>query len=202
MTDVRAFHDYQSRTAFMTDREHSLEVRRIAVQELRQRIMREQQESQLRQEQLDQERARYSQKKNVQDEKLRAKEAHAKSQHDHVNNLAEEEERLTASIKQCSEAIEKASSDIEQRKRLEANLREAKDALTRLKYDLEEKDAQVMKMEAKVARIEMTTEKRHNQFAERLPDQWLPRVVEPNHAAGLEGTAGESILLVDDEVAV
>ncbi|EPY26026.1 hypothetical protein STCU_00790 [Strigomonas culicis] len=198
MTDVRAFQEHQTRTALLAERERTLDARRFAVQELRQKVAQQAKENQARQEQLILERSRFSQKKAVQDEKVEAKEAHARSQQARVQQLAEEEDRLAATIAACEQAIQAATADLEHRQALEANLRDARGRMTQLKYQLEEKDGQVMKIETRLARMEMATEKRHTALAERLPEYWLPRVVEADAAAGLEGTAGESVLLVDE----
>lgn len=198
MTDISAFRDYQTRSTILMERERALEVRRAAVMELRQSVHQLQLENDSREEQLCSERARYAQKKMLQDDKVGAKDAQIRAQQDRLQQLINEEERLTKELQKCTDEVNAAAAELERRQELEGRLREVKERLTQLKYQLEDKDAKVMKLETRLARQEMATEKRHAAVANRIPQCWLPRVVAPEPGTGLEDTAGESVLLVDE----
>lgn len=200
MTEIGAFRDYQSRSTVLAERERTLESRRLAVQELRQTVATLQSENTTREERLSAEREKFHNRKTLQDEKVGAKDAHARAQQDRLAQLTEEEEQLNGALRQCEQQIGVAIAELERRQELEGTLREAKNAMTKLKFQLEEKDAKVMKLETRLARQEMTTDKRHANAAEALPQYWLPRLIETDRTRSLEDTAGESILLVDDLV--
>lgn len=198
MTDISAFRDYQACSTVLMERERAVDLRRASLLELRQSVQQLQSENDSREEQLRGERARYNQKKVVQDDKVDAKEAQVRAHQDRLAQLTAEEERLTAALAASGEAVATATAELERRQELEGRLRDVKERLTQLKYQLEDKDAKTMKLETRLARQEMMTEKRHTAVAERVPQHWLPRIVAAEPGTGLEDTAGESVLLVDE----
>lgn len=198
MADTAGFRDYQSRSTVVMERDRALEARRAAVKELRDTVAQLQMESHTREEQIRQEQQRYDHKKLLQDEKVGAKDAQVRAQQERLQHLAAEEERLMAALQESTATIRSGTEELERRQDLEGRLEAARTRLTELKLQLEDRDAKVMRLETKVARQEMSTEKRHTTVGDRLPEQWLPRVVAPEPGTGIDGTAGESVLLVDE----
>lgn len=182
----------------LVERERVLDARRTTVMELRQMVSNLTAENRTREEQLANERSRFSERKCAQDAKLSAKDAEARGQQARVMELEEEEERLHKAIAQREGEIASASAEVERRRDIEATLRDAREVLNRSKFNLEEQDAKVMRLETRLARQELVTDKRHAQLAEREPQYWLPRVAEAEKSAALEDTAGESVYLVDE----
>ncbi|KPA79211.1 hypothetical protein ABB37_05698 [Leptomonas pyrrhocoris] len=195
---VNAFASHQARSSMLVERERALDARRTTVMELRQMVNNLATENRTREEQLISERSRFNERKSAQDAKLSAKEAEARGQQARVMELEAEEERLSSAIAQRETETAAASAEVERRRDLEATLREAREVLNRAKFNLEEQDAKVMRLETRLARQELVTDKRHAQLAEREPHYWFPRVAEAEKSAALEETAGESLYLVDE----
>lgn len=195
MTEVSVFRDYQTSSTLLAERERALEARRALVEELRQQVAQIQKENSALEDQLQTQGATFAHKKAVQDEKVGAKESQARAQQDRLQQLVNEEQRLVAEIGECEQQMETTSQEIARRQELEGQLHEAREQLKALKYQLEERDGKVMKLETRLARQEIATGKRHSLVDERLGANALPRV---SDTKGLEDTAGESILLVDD----
>ncbi|KPI84260.1 hypothetical protein ABL78_6694 [Leptomonas seymouri] len=195
---VNAFASHQARSSMLVERERALDARRTALMEMRQMVNSLATENRTREEQLAGERSRFNERKSAQDAKLSAKEAEARGQQARVAELEQEEERLVSAIAQREAETAAASAEVERRRDLEATLREARDALNRSKFSLEEQDAKMMRLETRLARQELMTDKRHAQLAEREPHYWFPRVAEAEKSAALEDTAGESVYLVDE----
>ncbi|CCW62589.1 unnamed protein product [Phytomonas sp. EM1] len=198
MTDVNAFRDYQARSIFLTERERVLEARRALLQELQQSVNALELENNSREEQLRGERLRYAQRKSIQDEKLRAKDTQIRLQHERLQQFVLEEERLQTALQNCEENIQAATNELERRKELEIKLLEIKGSLTQVKLRLEESEENLMKLESRMARQEMMTEKRHAAVADRVPRFCLPRIGDNEKGLGVEDMAGDSILLVDE----
>lgn len=182
----------------LVERERALDARRTALVELRQMVGNLAAENRAREEQLAIERSRFSERKSAQDAKLSAKDAEARGQQARVMELEEEEERLSGAIAQRETEMGAAGAEVERRRDLEVTLREAREVLNRSKFNLEEQDAKVMRLETRLARQELVTDKRHAQLSEREPQYWFPRVADAEKSAALEDTAGESVYLVDE----
>ncbi|KEG07672.1 hypothetical protein DQ04_09131010 [Trypanosoma grayi] len=197
MADFAAFRDYQTRSSILAEKERAVELRRRMLQELTQNVQLLSDECKRREEQLQQERHRFAQRKAVQDEKVGAKDNQGRAQRERVAALDAEEMRLRCDIADREEEMQRVEAELQQRHALSGKVREAKEGLTQLKCQLEERDAKVMQLETRVARMEMAAEKRHALIAERLPSYRLPRI-EAERSGGLEETAGESILLIDE----
>ncbi|KAF5225919.1 hypothetical protein ECC02_000848 [Trypanosoma cruzi] len=197
MTDFAAFREFQARSSIIAERERAVDLRRKLLQELTQNVQQLTEECKRRDEQLQQERLRFAQRKAAQDEKVNAKEAQGQAQRERVAALDVEETRLRTAIAEREEEMQRVHEELAQRQSLTSKLREAKEGLTNLKCQLEEWDAKVMKLETRIAKMEMVVEKRHNVIAERLPKYDMPRI-EADRGNNLEETAGESILLIDE----
>lgn len=195
---VNAFASHQARSSVLVERERALDARRAALMELRQAVGQLAAENSIREEQLAAERSRFQERKRTQDAKLCAKDAEARGQQARVAELEAEEERLSNAIARREEEAATASAEVDRRRDLEATLREARETFNRTKFRLEEQDAKVMRLETRLARQELVTDKRHALLAEREPQYWLPRMAEVEKSATLEETAGESVYLVDE----
>ncbi|KAG5478274.1 hypothetical protein CUR178_04989 [Leishmania enriettii] len=198
MSEVTAFSSYQTRSTLLMERERAMDVRRAAVAELRQMVATLTSENRTREEHLVSERSRFRDRKSAQDAKVSAKEAEARAQQSRVSVLEEEERQLSSTIAERAEEMRTAAAEVERRRDLEATLREAREVVKKAKFALEENDAKVMRLETRLARQELTTDKRHAQLAGRVPHYWFPRVPEADKTASLEDTAGESVYLVDE----
>ncbi|ESL11410.1 hypothetical protein TRSC58_00840 [Trypanosoma rangeli SC58] len=197
MTDFAAFRDFQTRSSILVERERAVDLRRKMLQEMTQNVQHLAEECRRREEQLQKERLRFAQRKALQDEKMNTKEGQAQAQRERVVALDAEESRLRIVIAEREEEMQRVHVELVQRQALSSKLQEAKKGLTCLKCQLEERDAKVMKLETRVAKMEMAVENRHAVLAERLPSYDMPRI-EDKHGTGLEETAGESILLIDE----
>ncbi|CAG9574612.1 conserved hypothetical protein [Leishmania major strain Friedlin] len=198
MSEVTAFSAYQTRSTLLVERERALDARRTAVAELRQMVATLTAENRTREEQLVAERSRFRDRKSAQDAKVSTKEAEARAQQNRVSVLEEEERQLGSTIAERVEEVRRATAEVERRRDLEKTLCDAREALNKTKFALEENDAKVMRLETRLARQELATDKRHAQLAGRVPQYWLPRVPEADKSASLEDTAGESVYLVDE----
>ncbi|KAG5503483.1 hypothetical protein JKF63_05622 [Porcisia hertigi] len=198
MSEVSAFSAYQTRSTVLVERERALDAHRAAVAELRQSVTALTNENRTREEQLVGERSRFKDRKSAQDAKVAAKEAEACAQQSRLSALEEEERQLSGAIAERGEGVQTATAEVERRQDLERILRDAREALNKVKFALEENDAKVMRLETRLARQELTTDKRHSQLAERVPQFWFPRVPEDDKSASLEDMAGESVFLVDE----
>lgn len=195
---AEVFRNNQTHSTLLMERERAVQTRRLTVQELRQAVQTLQAEARAREEQLQGERANFAHKKLIQDEKVGVKDNQARAQQERVQHLVEEEERLLQAIAASEQEMQQNAAEMEKRQELQRTLRHMRERVTQLKLQLEERDAAVIKLETRLARQEMATEKRHATVAERFPAYALPRVEEAETAMGLEGTAGESLLLVDE----
>ncbi|GET88983.1 hypothetical protein, conserved [Leishmania tarentolae] len=198
MSEVTAFSAYQTRSTLLVERERALDARRTAVAELRQMVATLTAENCAREEQLVAERSRFHDRKSAQDAKVSTKEADARAQQNRLSALEEEERQLSSSVAERVEEIRTATTEVERRRDLEKTLRDAREALNKTKFALEENDAKVMRLETRLARQELTTDKRHAQLAGSVPQYWFPRVPEADKSTSLEDTAGESVYLVDE----
>ncbi|KAG5477794.1 hypothetical protein LSCM1_05093 [Leishmania martiniquensis] len=198
MSEVTAFSAYQTRSTLLMERERAMDVRRAAVAELRQMVATLTNENRNRDEQLVTELSRFRDRKAAQDAKVSAKEAEARAQQNRVSVLQEEERRLSGNIAERAEEVRTGTTEVERRRDLEATLHEVREVLKKAKFALEESDAKVMRLETRVARQELATDKRHVQLAGRVPHYWFPQVSEADKSSPLEDTAGESVYLVDE----
>ncbi|KAK7195601.1 hypothetical protein NESM_000488800 [Novymonas esmeraldas] len=198
MSEVTAFSAYQTRSTVLAERERALDARRAAVAELRLVVATLTSENRGREEHLVAERTSFRDRKAVQDAKVSAKEAEAQAQHHRLGELEAEERRLSGAIAKHEEETRTATTEVERRLDLECTLKEAKEALNKAKFALEENDAKVMRLETRLARQELSTDKRHSQLVDWVPEYRFSRVAEADKAASLEDTAGESVYLVDE----
>ncbi|KAH9600024.1 hypothetical protein LSM04_008166 [Trypanosoma melophagium] len=198
MTDFAAFRDYQTRSTIVAEKERSVELRRRVLQDLAQNVQLLSDECRRREEQLQAEHQRYSHRRAAQDEKLAAKDRQAQLQREKVAALDAEESQLRAALADRLALQSKLREDINAGVALRAKLQEAAAGLARLKCRREERDGDVAALEARATRAEELLQRRHAQVEERLPGCWLPRVEAARGGGGLEDTAGESILLIDE----
>ncbi|ORC85129.1 uncharacterized protein TM35_000371020 [Trypanosoma theileri] len=197
MTDFAAFRDYQTRSTIVAEKERAVELRRRVLQDLAQNVQLLGDECRRREEQLQAEHHRYAHRRAAQDEKLAAKERQAQLQRERVAALEAEESRLRAALADRLAQQSQLRDDIQAGAALREKLREAAAGVARLKCRREERDGEVAALEAHAARAEELLQRRHTHVEERLPGCWLPRV-ETARGVGLEDTAGESILLIDE----
>nr|CAJ2474239.1 unnamed protein product [Leishmania braziliensis] len=198
MSEVTAFSTYQTRSTLLVERERALDARRAGVSDLRQMVAMLTTENRAREEQLAAERSRFRDRKAAQDAKVSTKETEARTQQNRISVLEEEERQLNKTIAERAEEIRTATAEVERRRDLERTLHDAREGLNKAKFALEENDAKVMRLETRLARQELITDKRHAQLAGRVPQYWFPRVPEVDKSASLEDTAGESVYLVDE----
>ncbi|KAI5688190.1 hypothetical protein MNV84_04231 [Leishmania braziliensis] len=198
MSEVTAFSTYQTRSTLLVERERALDARRAGVSDLRQMVAMLTTENRAREEQLAAERSRFRDRKAAQDAKVSTKETEARTQQNRISVLEEEERQLNKTIAERAEEIRTATAEVERRRDLERTLHDAREVLNKAKFALEENDAKVMRLETRLARQELITDKRHAQLTGRVPQYWFPRVPEVDKSASLEDTAGESVYLVDE----
>ncbi|CAJ1025843.1 hypothetical protein, conserved [Leishmania lindenbergi] len=198
MSEVTAFSTYQTRSTLLVERERALDARRAGVSDLRQMVAMLTTENRTREEQLAAERSRFRDRKAAQDAKVSTKETEARTQQNRISVLEEEERHLNKTIAERAEEIRTATAEVERRRDLERTLHDAREGLNKAKFALEENDAKVMRLETRLARQELITDKRHAQLTGRVPQYWFPRVPEVDKSASLEDTAGESVYLVDE----
>ncbi|CCW65978.1 unnamed protein product [Phytomonas sp. Hart1] len=198
MADVNTFRDFPTRSVIFTERERVLEARRALVQELQQSVNVLQLENDSREEHLRHERLRYAQRKSLQDEKLSTKEAQIRTQHERLQQFVSEEERLQGALQRCEESIQAATGELERRKELEIKVHEIKDRLTQMKLRLEESEGNLIKLESRMERQAIITEKRHGMVVDQVPTISLPRLGDNERGLSVEDMAGDSILLVDE----
>ncbi|CAJ1008969.1 hypothetical protein Q4I28_004282 [Leishmania naiffi] len=198
MSEVTAFSTYQTRSTLLVERERALDARRAGVSDLRQMVAMLTTENRTREEQLAAERSRFRDRKAAQDAKVSTKETEARTQQNRISVLEEEERQLNKTIAERAEEIRTATAEVERRRDLERTLHDAREGLNKAKFALEENDAKVMRLETRLARQELITDKRHAQLTGRVPQYWFPRVPEVDKSASLEDTAGESVYLVDE----
>ncbi|AIN98769.1 hypothetical protein LPMP_241360 [Leishmania panamensis] len=198
MSEVTAFSTYQTRSTLLVERERALDARRAGVSDLRQMVAMLTTENRAREEQLAAERSRFRDRKAAQDAKVSTKETEARTQQNRISVLEEEERQLNKTIAERAEEIRTATAEVERRRDLERTLHDAREGLNKAKFALEENDAKVMRLETRLARQELITDKRHAQLTGRVPQYWFPRVPEVDKSASLEDTAGESVYLVDE----
>ncbi|CAM42323.2 conserved hypothetical protein [Leishmania braziliensis MHOM/BR/75/M2904] len=198
MSEVTAFSTYQTRSTLLVERERALDARRAGVSDLRQMVAMLTTENRAREEQLAAERSRFRDRKAAQDAKVSTKETEARTQQNRISVLEEEERQLNKTIAERAKEIRTATAEVERRRDLERTLHDAREGLNKAKFALEENDAKVMRLETRLARQELITDKRHAQLTGRVPQYWFPRVPEVDKSASLEDTAGESVYLVDE----
>lgn len=200
MADIEAFRDYQAQSAVLLERERALEERRRVVQELRHAAQTLRVENATREEQLEAERCRFNQKKAIQDEKIAVKQAFIADQQNRLDNLAAEESMLINSVKEYENEINNATAELDRLAALEEAVRCASAQMAEINKEVEERDSAIMRLETRIARQEMVTDKRHAAVAERVGEHVsLPVITDHEKAYSAEDTAGESVLLVEDE---
>ncbi|KAG8344857.1 hypothetical protein ERJ75_000745700 [Trypanosoma vivax] len=197
MAEFVNFRDHQARLSLVAEKERSIELRRKVLQELTQSVQQLTDECDKHEELLRQERAHFTHRKALQDEKVAAKEAQVRNQHEHLAALEAEETRLHALIAEREADIQQVQQDTALRQKTAARVRESRDTLTRLKKLLEERDAQVLALERRAGKLLEAAERRHILVAERVGDLSLSRIEAAGHG-GLEETAGESIMLINE----
>ncbi|AAZ12935.1 kinetoplastid kinetochore protein 12 [Trypanosoma equiperdum] len=189
--------DYQTRSAAISEKMNTVQLRRRIVEDLRRRA--ESLSGQLRQRQQDLQRLidEFTQKKASQEAKISEKRRCELGQKELLDSLLKEEERLTNVQKDYAESIGKLQQEVAQRQATVGKVSQAREELTRVKMMLEEKDREILALERNVEKVRLNAKRRHEQFEMQLPDVTLPCLGEVERG-GLEETASESILLIGD----
>jgi chromosome segregation ATPase len=195
---TRVYHELQSRSLVTSERERVLQQKRSALADLRTQVRIASESAQRDKNALCAAQQKFSEAKRAVDDKVMAKQTHNNGQMERLSQCEQHEEYLKQQIAAVTSSIESTRAAIE-RKQLEGNaLADAEERLKKAKLQLEEDDNALMQLEQTVSRDEAAAMKRHNRVAESVPHFPLPQVTSPGSAGGLEATATESIILIDD----
>lgn len=194
----RVYQELQNRTLAASERERAIEQKRTALAALRTQVTGVVDAVQRGKKTLGAARMEFSEKKRAVEEKVSAKQNQNNAQQERLAHAVQQEEMLKQQIASTSAAINAARAAIEQRQRESNALAEAEERLTKVKLQLEDDGNTLFQIGQRVERHEAATLKRHNQLAESLPAFPLAQVSTPGSAGGLEATATESLILIDD----
>lgn len=194
----RLYCDLQGRAAAAGEKERVVQQKRLVLAELRNQVQQAKDDLGQYRTSLASVKQQFLEKKRIVDEKVRAKESHNAAQRESVRSLERQEADLQAQIADVNRAIDIAVGRIAQKERESSMIAETDERLTALKAQLEDEDAQLMQLETKVSRLEAADIRRHHQTTDSLKSFPLPQVSQAAASGGLEATATESIILVDD----
>lgn len=196
-TSSRLLKDYQSRSAGVADKERALQQRQSTLMELKLQIQNVQDDLQKRRAQLSAATSRFKEKSNVIVSKVEEKENHNQTQTGHLAFVQEEERKLNMAVEETVQRIDAASASLLLKQEESQKLQRVEVQVTQLKNALEEDDCALMQLDSALARSEAETLRRYSELSEKLPMYPLPQLASID-TNSLEGTAGESVILVDE----
>lgn len=195
---TRLYQELQNRSLTTSERERAIQQKRAALADLRTQVHVAADCAQRDKAALCAAQQKFAEAKRSVDDKVHAKQGHNNAQRERLSQCEQHEEQLKQQIAAITSSIESTRAAIEQKQRESIALADAEERLTKAKLQLEEDDNALMHLEQSVARHEAAAMKRHNHIAEAVPSFPLPQVAAPGSAGGLEATATESIILIDD----
>lgn len=185
--DVNAFREYQTRSTILVERERAVEARRLAVQGLRQAVSQLQSENSFRREKIQLECSSVTEKQNIQDEKIKAKEMQITAAKNHLEAVVAEEQRLHSLLLSLETQIQTDTKELEKRIALKDQINGIREETRNLRSTLEEKDAALLLLQEKVQREATQAQKRYGAIEEeikkcaRLEDVYEQYMNKENH---------------------
>ena len=174
-----------------------MQQKQAALSELKAQMQNVQDDVQKQRAQLAAMKARYNETSVGVLSKVEEKENHNQSQTGHVAHLEEEVQQLTVAARMLVEQIDSTATTLVLKKEQAEKLQLVEKQVTQLKNTLEEDDCALMQLDSALSRNEAATTRRYSEIAEKLASYPLPQVVSTD-TNSLEGTAGESVILVDE----
>jgi chromosome segregation ATPase len=194
----RMYQELQNRSLASSDRERALDQKRAALAALRTQVNSAADAVQNGKKMLRADQQEFAEKKRSVDEKVQSKQNHNNAQQERLAHVLQQEELLQQQIASTNAAIEASRQAIDKKQRESNVLAEAEERLTKVKLQIEEDGNTLFQLGQRVERHEAAIMKRHNLLTESLPAFPLAQVSNSGSASGLESTATESIILIDD----